>query len=131
MNALDTNILVRFLIQDDKAQANKVNNLLASSEQDKETLFIPILVILELIWVLQSVYEVKRKDIILALSTLLQMPVLAFEKQSTLRECIISAEQFSGDLSDILISHSALSSSCKTVLTFDKKATKFKHFTLL
>ena len=131
MNAVDTNILVRFLIQDDKAQVTRVNKLLASAEQDKEALYVPLLVVLELIWVLQSVYEVDRKDIILAISTLLQMPVLEFEKQTTLREFLISAEKFRGDLSDILISHSALTSSCKTVLTFDKKAAGFKLFTLL
>ncbi len=61
MKALDTNVLVRFLVQDDEIQASKVDQLFASAEQGKETLFIPLLVVLELIWVLQSAYGVQKK----------------------------------------------------------------------
>ncbi|MEN8180272.1 MAG: type II toxin-antitoxin system VapC family toxin [Pseudomonadota bacterium] len=131
MKALDTNILVRFLVQDDELQASKVDQLFASAEQRKETLFVPLLVVLELIWVLQSAYAVARKDIILAISALLQMPVLEFEKQPVLREFVGSAEGFRGDLADLLIAHSALASACETVLTCDKKAAGYRYFTLL
>lgn len=131
MKALDTNVLVRFLVQDDEIQAPKVDQLFASAEQSKETLFVPLLVVLELIWVLQSAYGVKRKDAILAISALLQMPVLEFEKQSVLREFVVSAESFRGDLADLLIAHSSLASACELVLTFDKKAAGYKYFTLL
>ncbi len=131
MKALDTNVLVRFLVQDDELQASKVDQLFASAEQSKETLFVPLLVVLELIWVLQSAYGVDRKDVILAISALLQMPVLEFEKQSAVREFIGSSEGFRGDLADLLIAHSALVSNCERVLTFDKKAVGYKYFTLL
>ena len=49
MNALDTNILVRFLVQDDVQQANKVIQLFTKAEQYNEPLFISLLVVLELI----------------------------------------------------------------------------------
>ena len=129
MKALDTNILIRFLVQDDVNQANKVIQLFTQAEQNKESLFVPLLVVLEVIWVLQSAYGVSRPDIVLAISNLLQMQVFEFENQSTLREFVISANKYPYDLSDILISHSALSASCETTLTFDKKASRFKLFT--
>ena len=129
MKALDTNILIRFLVQDDVNQANKVIQLFTKAEHNKESLFVPLLVVLEVIWVLQSAYGVSRPDIVLAISNLLQMQVFEFENQSTLREFVISANRYSYDLSDILISHSALSASCETTLTFDKKASRFELFT--
>ena len=131
MNALDTNILVRFLVQDDVQQANKVIQLFTKAEQYNEPLFISLLVVLELIWVLQSAYKVSRQDILLAINDLLQMQVFEFENQSTLRDFIISANKYSYDLSDILISQTALSTNCETTLTFDKKASRFELFTLL
>ena len=131
MKALDTNIIVRFLVQDDETEALKVDRLFASAEQNKEILFVPLLVVLELIWVLQSAYGVTKKDMILAINSLLQMPVLGFERQAVLREFIGSADEFRGDLSDLLVAHSALASACEQVLTFDKKAAKNKHYSLL
>ena len=131
MKALDTNILVRFLVQDDVKQANKVIQLFTKAEQYNEPLFIPLLVVLEVIWVLQSAYNVSRQDIVLAISDLLQMQVFEFENQKTLRDFVNSANKYSYDLSDILISQAALSATCETTLTFDKKASQFELFTLL
>ncbi len=131
MKALDTNVLVRSLVQDDETQARKVGQLFASAEQRKETLFVPLLVVFELIWVFQSAYGVDKKDIILAICALLQMPILEFEKQSVVREYVRSVEGFRGDLADLLIARSALYSACEMVLTFDKKAAGYKYFTLL
>jgi predicted nucleic-acid-binding protein len=131
VKALDTNIIVRFLVRDDETQVRKVDQLFASVEQNKEILFVPLLVVLELIWVLQSAYGVTKKDIILAISSLLQMPVLDFERQSVLREFIGTSEEFRGDLSDLLIALSSQASACEQVLTFDKKAARYKHFSLL
>jgi predicted nucleic-acid-binding protein len=131
VRALDTNVLVRFLVQDDENQAATVDQLFGSAEQQKETLFISLLVVLELIWVLQSAYSVKSKDIVLAISALLQMPILEFEKQAAVREFVGSAEGFPGDLAYLLIAHSSLASTCEHVLTFDKKAAGYLYFTLL
>ena len=131
MKALDTNILVRFLVQDDVKQANKVIQLFTKAEQYNEPLFIPLLVVLEVIRVLQSAYNVSRQDIVLAISDLLQMQVFEFENQKTLRDFVNSANKYSYDLSDILISQAALSATCETTLTFDKKASQFELFTLL
>lgn len=131
MKALDTIILVRFLVQDDEIQSDKVNQLFTATEERKGVLFIPLLVVLELIWLLQSAYGVSRKDVIYAIGTLLQMSVLEFEQQGVLRDFVGSAEGFRGDLADLLIAHSAFASDCNEVVTFDKKAARYKHFSLL
>lgn len=128
MKALDTNILVRFLIQDDKQQAQTVETLLNQAENNKQSFYVTLLVVLELIWVMEAVYEVTREDILLSINELLSMPVLNFEKQKVVRQFISVAQTSRFDLSDLLIALSALQEGCDTSYTFDKKAAKFKFF---
>jgi predicted nucleic-acid-binding protein len=131
MKALDTNILVRFLVADDAKQTKKAHQLFKKTESNKDELFITLLVIIELIWVLESVYSISRKDIINALDDMLQMPIFKFEHQSTLHVFTNTASTNKIDLSDLLISLSAKMLKCETTLTFDKKASKFDYFNLL
>lgn len=63
MKGLDTNILVRFLVRDDEAQAETIYKRFKQAESDKEVLFVPLLVVLETVWVLESVYERSIPDI--------------------------------------------------------------------
>ena len=131
MMALDTNILVRFLIKDDKKQAQQVYQLFKQAEDKKAVLFVPLLVVLEAIWVLQSVYNIVDEDVVTAIANLLLMPVLKFEQQSAIQGFIVSARDTKLGLADLLIAHSAQASLCQQVLTFDKKAATFKYFQLL
>ena len=131
MDALDTNVLVRFLVKDDPIQAAIVYEKFKTMEKEKGVFFIPLLVVLETIWVLESVYSVKRVEILQSLANLVLMPILEFESQKTIRSFISNAYDSNSDLSDLLISCSAQTSGCKTVLTFDKKAARHKLFNLL
>jgi len=131
MNALDTNVLIRFLVADDEKQANRVRLLFKQAEADQQKLYVPVLVVLEMLWVLESVYKIPRHQILDALQNLLLMPVLQFDEQGTLQSFIHSAKVGNEDLSDLLIAHSAVGGGCERVLTFDKKASGFKHFQLL
>lgn len=131
MQGIDTNILVRFLVGDDEFQAKKVYDLFKQAESSKSELFVPLLVVLELIWVLEAVYEIERKEILDSIADLLMMPILKFEHQTVLQKFILKARDNSYDLSDLLIAHSAQFQGCETVLTFDKKASKYVRFELL
>ena len=131
MRGIDTNILIRFLIADDESQAEKVYKIFKKAESEKDELFVPLLVILELIWVLESVYEISRDEILNAINDLMLMPILNFEQQSILRKFTHAAQGNKHDLSDLLIAHSAISQGCETVITFDKKASKSDLFELV
>jgi len=131
MKAIDTNILIRFLTGDDELQAKKVYSIFKKAESEKKELFVPLLVVLEMIWVLESVYEVSRIKILESISDLLLMPVLKFDHQSVLQQLVLSAQGNRYDLSDLLIAHSAKVNGCETVITFEKKAAKFKLFEFL
>ena len=131
MKALDTNVLVRFLVRDNEQQAKVVYRTFKKAETDKEILFVPVLVVLETIWVLESVYEVPSQEILDSIDELLLMPILEFEAQSAIRSFVSSARETKMDLSDLLIAHSAKSSGCECVITFDKRASNFRLFELL
>ncbi len=131
MKALDTNVLIRFLVRDEKRQAEAVYKTFKQAESDNELLFIPLLVLLETVWVLESVYKIKRQDVLDSIYALLLMPILEFESQSTIMSFVSSARETKTELSDLLIAHSAKSAGCESVLTFDKQASSFGFFELL
>ena len=131
MNAVDTNILMRFLMNDDVPQSQLVYALFKRTEKRGDVLFVPAVVVLEMIWVLESAYSISRQEIIASISDLLSMPILTFEIQPAVQKFVISAQKNNLDLSDLLLAHAAAHSHCDKVYTFDKKASKFKLFELL
>lgn len=130
MKGVDTNILVRFLTGDDELQTQKVYKLFKGAELEKKELFVSLLVVLELIWVLESAYKISRNEILESLSDLISMPILKFENFTILQQFINTAKDSKYDLSDLLIAHSAKFQGCQSTLTFDKKASKFLLFEL-
>jgi predicted nucleic-acid-binding protein len=131
MKALDTNILVRFLVRDDENQAETVYRLFKKAELERTVFFVPILVVLETIWVLEAVYQISRLDILDAINDILYLPILKCEAQPSLKRFLIDSYAKRADLSDILIACSARFGGCETVLSFDKKAAKAGVFELL
>jgi len=131
MKALDTNVLVRFLVRDNEQQAETIYRIFKQVESDKEVLFVPLLVVLETIWVLESVYNIPRQEIIDSINELVLMPILEFEAQSAILSFVSSALETKMDLSDLLIANSARFSGCECVLTFDKSTSNFGLFELL
>ena len=131
MKALDTNILIRFLVRDDEEQADVVYRIFRQAESDKSSFFVPSLVLLETIWVLESVYDISRQETIDAIKDLIQMPILEFEAQPAVQKFIHSAQETKTDLPDLLIGQMARFFGCEKVLTFDKKASEFEIFELI
>lgn len=131
MKGVDTNILIRFLVGDDEAQATKVYKIFKQTESEQKVLYVTLLVVLEMIWVLESVYEISRAKILESIGDLLLMPILKFEKIEAVQQFLLNARGNRQDLSDLLIAHSAKESGCRTLLTFDKKASKSSLFEIV
>jgi len=64
MIAVDTNIIIRFLVRDDEMQALAVYKRFSQAEKNGKVLFVPLVVVLETIWVLESAYQKPRLQII-------------------------------------------------------------------
>ncbi len=131
MKALDTNVLVRFLVNDDPAQAQVVRERFRQAETQREIFFVPLLVVLETIWVLDSAYGISRDELVAVLKDLLLLPILEFENRSALQSMVYTAGASNFDLPDLLIAETARLAGCGSVLTFDQKVAKSELFELI
>ncbi len=112
MIALDTNLLARLLLCDDKKQHARVVDLMAS----KQDFTAPVTVMLELVWVLE-VNGCSTDDIVRGLHLLLGLPNFKPQQADALRQALLGYAQ-GLDFADAL--HLALSHSSQELATFDK-----------
>lgn len=131
MKALDTNVLVRFLVADDPAQSARVRALFQNAEEKREPLFVSIPVLLEMLWVLNAVYEIPRAATLDALDQIAGLPFLRFESEKLLSELIAAARKSNTDLADLLIGFEARNHGCSATITLDRKSTRSELFHLL
>ena len=128
MIALDTNVLVRFLVEDDKAQSKRAKKLVEKALKDEEELFVPDLVMVETVWVLKRSYGLKKEAISKVLRMLLGSRNLRFESSDRLARAISAYEKGRGGFSDYLIREVALERECESVATFDQVLQKEEGF---
>jgi predicted nucleic-acid-binding protein len=131
MAALDTNVLVRFLLQDDAKQGLLARELIQSTLAKGEPLFVPVTVMLELEWVLRSNFGFDKAQIILTLSSLLAATELTFESETAVDVAVELFRQNKADFSDCI--HVALSHAAgmAPMWTFDRAASKVDGAQLL
>jgi predicted nucleic-acid-binding protein len=131
MLAVDTNVIVRFLVRDDRAQSESVYRRLKQAESARESFFVPLLVVLEVIWVLESAYHKSRMEVLESIEDLRRMPVFKFEKDDVIERVLSEGLSCKTDLADLLIACSSISSGCEAGITFDRGAAKHPFFRLL
>jgi predicted nucleic-acid-binding protein len=116
MTALDTNVLVRYLAQDDEGQFQKVLQLL---NRKRAHFFICDLVLAETDWVLRSLYDWTSEDVADAFSRLTTIHNLTFENEARLRSSLKALRE-GADLADELILRTCRDQGAKAFATFDK-----------
>lgn len=131
MSSLDTNLLVRLLVADDAAQLRAVESLIRSAMRRRETLFIPITVVLELEWVLRSRYGFAKLDIIDALNALLETREFEVQFESALEEALHAFKGSNADFSDCLHIGLSVAAERAPLLTFDSRAARLGSAQLL
>ena len=122
MASLDTNILVRYLVQDDEQQLALARKLIKSALRTGETLYIPITVMLELEWVLRSNFRFGKEQVTDTLSSLLAAAELSFESEPALETALALYKKNAADFSDcvhVALAHVAGESP---LWTFDRAA---------
>lgn len=134
MIGIDTNILVRFITQDDFKQVSKVAELFELDAGVEKSIFINNMVICELVWVLSTsngAYNYSKPQIIVALEKILKIEEFAFENKEILWSALESFQNHNLDFSDALISATNSYHGCISTYTFDKSASVCSEFTLL
>ena len=132
MAALDTNVLVRWLTNDDAAQCAAVARLFDDAIGQGVRLFVTTTVMLELEWVLRSRYRYNKPQVLAAMNALLDVTALEFQTETTLEQALWLFKQTgSRDFADCL--HIALVSQVSQgpLLTFDERAARIAGAQLL
>ena len=118
---IDTNLLIRFLTEDDPEKAKAVEALLGKAGKGEIKILIPSVVIAELVWVLKSFYEMKTAEICELVGAVLNTPGLDTQDKSILREALRTFESKGIDFIDAWILEFARDRNIKMIYTFDKK----------
>ena len=130
MPALDTNVLVRYLVADDKKQFEIAKKYIEDA-CTHEALFIPVSVSVELEWVLRSLYELNKAMIIDTFNRLLEVREIEFQDESVIEITLSLYTDNNADFADCLHIASARSKNRTPLVTFDRKASRIEGAILL
>ncbi len=131
MKALDTNVLVRYLVQDDPNQSPKATHYIEKYCTTDEPCFIGHITLCELAWVLERLYNQDRANIASVIEKLLQIGQLEVMEPQTVWRALRDYKQSNADFPDHLLARVNEKNGCDITITFDKKAAKQPCFELL
>lgn len=130
MIGLDTNIVVRFFVEDDPGQFQRAGDLLRSlTPQDPG--FISLVCLAEFAWVMRSQYRVSKTVIVVFLDRLLEAPELVLEHQVAVADAVRHFAAGACDFADHLIERVGRSAGCLQTVTFDVEASRSAGMELL
>jgi predicted nucleic-acid-binding protein len=130
MIGLDTNVLVRYIMQDDPKQSRKATQLIEGLSNEKPG-FLPLVVVVELVWVLSSSYGLKRDEIADALVLLLRSKELVVDRADLVLQAQRRFAKGGADFADCLIERIAYAQGCEATMTFDAGAAKAAGMSLV
>lgn len=134
MIGIDTNVLVRYLTQDDAAQAARATRFMEAELGPAQQGFISVVVLVELCWVLQSLYRVTTLELLDLIDDLLRSRHLQLEHRAAVQAAALALRQnpkASAGLADVLNTHIGQALGCSHTVSFDKGAARWAGMTLL
>lgn len=131
MTGLDTNVLVRYLAQDDANQSRQATQLIEQELTEENPGFISLVAMVETVWVLDRVYGLSSHEIAAAVERILQADTVLVQNEQQAFTAMIALKAGTGSFSDALIGALGACAGCTVTLTFDKKVKRLKQFQLL
>ena len=130
MIGLDTNVLVRYLAQDDPVQSRRATELIERRLTDYNPGFVSVVAMTETVWVLDRVYGLSDEEIVEAVERMLQVDVLIIESEQEVFTATTALAEGLGSFADALIGALGARAGCAATLTFDRKALRLPDFEL-
>ena len=128
MIGLDTNVLVRYLVQDDPVQARQANALIDRAAAHETAMFINHVVMCELAWVLGSGYRYARPALAEVIEKILLGRQFEIEKKDLVWTALANFKASRADFADCLIGVVNDAAGCESTLTFDRSAASLRAF---
>jgi predicted nucleic-acid-binding protein len=129
VTGLDTNVLVRYVMQDDPRQSPRATRLIESFTADDPG-FVPVVALVELVWVLSSSYSLDRAQVSAVVDTLLRCKELVVDQAALLTQALRRYASGNADFADALIERQAAAAGCSATMTFNAGAVKAAGMTL-
>jgi predicted nucleic-acid-binding protein len=132
MRGVDTNILLRYITQDDPEQCMQANRFIDGCDAEGERLFVSVIVICELAWTLRGPrYRYDVPSIAATVKRLLEIPLFEIESREMVRLALSDYQEGRADLADFMIGCSARRAGCSDTVTLDRRLAEHDGFTLL
>ena len=130
MIGLDTNVLARYIADDDASQSAAAARVIESLSAESPG-FVPLVVIAELVWVLQFSYRFNKSEIAGVVEKLLRSAELTIEKAEIVAQALREFRVSRADFADCLIERCAHGAGCQYTVTFDKRAASLGEMRLI
>lgn len=127
MFGLDTNVLLRYLVQDDLAQARQATEMIDRRLTRQNPGFVSLVSILEIVWVLGSLYKRTRGQIAQHIEMILAADTLEVQNEQEVYQAVVALRNGAGTFEDALIGSIGIWRGCAATLTFDRNAAKRLH----
>ena len=130
MIGLDTNVVVRYIMQDDPGQARRATALMEGLTEDAPG-FLSLVCVTELVWVLESAYGLARNQVVDVLTKLIGIDVLKIERHAVVTAAIRGYRNGKAEFADCLIERSSAHAGCERTMTFDRVAARTANMMLV
>lgn len=121
---IDTNVLVRYIAQDDAAQSARATSFIEKECSATAPGFVGLVVLVEVVWVSESNYGAARQEVAEIVRRILSIKQLVVQDAETAWKALRLFESSKADFADCLVERSAIAAGCESVVTFDKQASK-------
>lgn len=121
---LDTNLLLRYLAQDDPTQSPRATKIIEQQLTEQEPGFVSLVSILEVAWVLKSLFKRSRHEIANDIEMLLAADTLEIQNEQEVYYAVVSLRNGVGTFEDALIGSLGIWRGCSATFTFDEDAAK-------
>jgi predicted nucleic-acid-binding protein len=127
MIGLDTNVILRYLVQDDPAQSRQATEMIERRLSEQNPGFVSLVSILEIVWVLGSLYKRTRLEIAQHIEMILAADTLEVQNEQEVYLAVVALRSGAGAFEDALIGGIGIWRGCSATLTFDRDAAKQLH----
>ena len=131
MIGLDTNVLVRYLAQDDAVQSARATQIIERQLTEDRPAFISLVTLVETVWVLDRVYRLSDGEVAGAIERILQADTFVVQNEQEAFTAMVALKTGAGTFSDALIGALGAWAGCRATLSFDKGTKRLKQFQLL
>lgn len=131
MKGADTNVIIRYIVEDDHAQTRQAARIIEAAARDQQPLFVSLPVVCEIAWVLTAAYRLPRTSAANALQAVVDSGSFTVEREEWVQESLDRYRTGRAGFADYLIGVVAREHGCEEVYTFDRRLRGAQGFRVL